>query len=122
LGLPALALIPWSSPVSTKHRVTQLITKAISRRGQAPSLDEVAMLLGRGPSTLRRQLRQEGTSFQSIKDEWRLQRAKELLQTESPLIEIADRLGFESNSVFSRAFKTWTGVAPSVFRAMRNPS
>lgn len=122
LGLPSLALIPWPSPASIRFRVTQLITKTISRHGQAPSLGEVASLLGRSSSTLRRQLQQEGTSFQRLKDAWRLQQAKELLQSERPLAEIASTLGFESNSVFSRAFKSWTGVAPSMFRAIQNPS
>jgi AraC-like DNA-binding protein len=117
LGLLSLALIPWPSPASIKIRVTQLITKTISRHGRAPSLDEVASLLDRSSSTLRRQLQHEGTSFQALKDAWRLQRAKELLQSEKPLTDIASILGFESNSVFSRAFKSWTGVAPSIFRA-----
>jgi AraC-like DNA-binding protein len=122
LGLPSLALIPWPSPISLKLRVTQLITKTISRHGQAPALGEVASLLGRSYSTLRRQLKQEGTSFQAIKDEWRLQRATELLQSEKPLADIASILGFESNSVFSRAFKSWTGIAPSIFRNTQNSS
>jgi AraC-like DNA-binding protein len=122
LGLPSLALIPWPSPISVKLRVAQLITKTISRHGQAPTLGEVASLLGRSYSTLRRQLQQEGTSFQAIKDEWRLQRATELLQSEKPLADIASILGFESNSVFSRAFKSWTGIAPSIFRNTQNSS
>jgi AraC-like DNA-binding protein len=122
LGLPSLALIPWPSPISLKLRVAQLITKTISRHGQAPALGEVASLLGRSYSTLRRQLQQEGTSFQAIKDEWRLQRATELLRSEKPLADIASILGFESNSVFSRAFKSWTGIAPSIFRNTQNSS
>jgi AraC-like DNA-binding protein len=122
LGLPSLALIPWPSPIALKLRVAQLITKTISRHGHAPALGEVASLLGRSYSTLRRQLQQEGTSFQAIKDEWRLQRATELLQSEKPLADIASILGFESNSVFSRAFKSWTGIAPSIFRNTQNSS
>jgi AraC-like DNA-binding protein len=122
LGLPSLALIPWPSPTSLKLRVNQLITKTISRHGQAPSLDEVASLLGCSSSTLRRRLQHEGTSFQAIKDTWRLQRATELLQSEKPLADIASILGFESNSVFSRAFKSWTGIAPSIFRSTKNSS
>lgn len=122
LGLPSLALIPWPSPTSLKLRVTQLITKTISRHGQAPSLDEIASFLGCSSSTLRRRLQHEGTSFQAIKDTWRLQRATELLQSETPLADIASILGFESNSVFSRAFKSWTGIAPSIFRDTLDPS
>ena len=33
-----------------------------------------------------------------------------------PLSEIALRLGYSEQSVFSRAFRSWTGVAPSVYR------
>lgn len=117
LGLPALALIPWPPTSLLKTRTAQLIAKAISRHGQAPTLDEVAIQLGRGSSSLRRQLLREGTSFQAIKDAWRKERAEHLLQdSKNSLDDIAGQLGFESTSVFSRAFKAWTGTAPSIFR------
>jgi AraC-like DNA-binding protein len=116
LALPSLALIPWPAPVQSKAKVMQLLIKTMNRHGRTPSLQEIALLLGHGSSTLRRQLRQEGTSFQSIKNRWREQLAKELLCGSSLLVDIAPLVGFDSSSVFSRAFKSWTGMAPSTFR------
>lgn len=117
LALPTLALIPWSHVASIGSRVTQLISKAISRHEHAPTLDEVALQLGRSSSSLRRQLHQEGTSFQTIKDTWRKELAEHLLLNPTNTLEfIANRLGFECSSVFSRAFKSWTGLSPSQFR------
>jgi AraC-like DNA-binding protein len=116
LSLPSLALIPWPAPVQAKDKVMQLLIKTMSRHGRTPTLPEIALLLGYGSSSLRRQLRQEGTSFQSIKNRWREQLAKELLCGSFPLVDIAPLVGFDSSSVFSRAFKSWTGMAPSTFR------
>lgn len=117
LALPTLALIPWPSGKSIANIVTQLIAKAISRHGHAPALDEIAFQLHRSSSSLRRQLHQEGTSFQMIKDTWRQEQAEHLLQNPANTLDyIASRLGFECTSVFSRAFKAWTGIAPSRFR------
>ncbi len=47
----------------------------------------------------------------------RIQRAKRLLsQTNLPIIDIADRVGLEDQSYFSRLFKKETGMTPSDFR------
>jgi AraC-like DNA-binding protein len=120
LGLPSLALIPCLPIVSFKSRITQLIEKSIDRHGITPSLSEVAYLLRLSPSTLRRQLHREGSSFQAIKDQWRQERATKLLhETGATLDDIAGQLGFEGSSVFSRAFKSWTGNSPSIFRAKK---
>ena len=48
---------------------------------------------------------------------WRLNKAATLLKTTSvKLAEVAERVGYESEFTFSRAFKRATGVSPSVFR------
>lgn len=47
----------------------------------------------------------------------RLSLAKELLVTTNlPMTEIAERLGFQSASHFSRQFRRWTGQAPSDYK------
>ena len=52
----------------------------------------------------------------------RIARAKRLLATETPLIEIALACGFSSQSHFTRAFKAETGLTPQVWReATRAP-
>ncbi len=48
----------------------------------------------------------------------RLRRAAHLLTaTDLPVKAIAARIGFDSRSYFSRAFKDFTGVDPAGFRA-----
>jgi AraC family transcriptional regulator len=50
----------------------------------------------------------------------RLERAKEfLLWTDLPIVEIAAKLGFASQSHFSEAFHRETGVTPLTYRLRR---
>lgn len=94
--------------------VTALLIKLIS---SPPKLDDAAKLLGHSPRDLRRKLRQSDTTYQNILDSVRLKLATKLLkQTEEPISNIAFELGFNNASHFGRAFKNWTGYAPSVFR------
>jgi len=81
------------------------------------SLDEVAERLFTSPQTLRRRLRDEGNSWQDIKDSVRRDMAVyQLKKQETPVAEIAERLGFSEPSAFNRAFKKWTGLAPGAYR------
>ncbi|MDO6588178.1 helix-turn-helix domain-containing protein [Salipiger sp. 1_MG-2023] len=66
------------------------------------------------PSTLRRQLKDQGTSFRDLKAELRQIRAKQLLTTGSlSVAEVAGQLGDAEPSDFSRAFQGWTGTSPA---------
>jgi len=80
----------------------------------APSKPEIARRLGMSPRSLQRQLAAEGTSFKELLDEARLTLARSYLEEgRLPVTEIAFVLGFADTSAFSRAFRRWTGVAPS---------
>lgn len=49
--------------------------------------------------------------------QWRMQLAAERLRnTTDTLAEIADRIGYSSESAFSRAFKRLVGVPPNTYR------
>ncbi|WP_237057260.1 AraC family transcriptional regulator [Microbulbifer sediminum] len=81
------------------------------------SLDDVAARLYISPQTLRRRLKDEGNSWQDIKDSVRRDMAVyQLKQQETAVAEIAERLGFSEPSAFNRAFKKWTGLAPGAYR------
>lgn len=70
------------------------------------------------PQTLRRHLREEGSSFQELKDHLRRDLAIYYLGRNEMTIEIiAEQLGFSEPSAFHRAFKKWTGLTPGAYRA-----
>lgn len=81
------------------------------------SMAVVAERLHMSERTLQRQLASVGSSFSVIIDELRQHRAMLMLKrVELSLDHIADRLGYTDSTNFSRAFKRWTGFAPSQFR------
>ncbi|MEC0232610.1 AraC family transcriptional regulator [Paenibacillus alba] len=58
-----------------------------------------------------------GLSPRQYVSQQKLKLAKELLvTTHLPMTDIADKLGFQSASHFSRQFRRWTGQSPSEFR------
>lgn len=64
--------------------------------------------------TIQRRLAREQTSYQALLDEARLNRARELLNSEHfNHEEIAYNLGFADERCFYRAFKRWTGTSPA---------
>jgi len=76
----------------------------------------IAEQMNRSLSTLQRQLSQEGTSYQEIRDETRRQLATAYVrESKLSLSQIAYMLGFSDQSNFSRAFRRWTGVPPRKF-------
>lgn len=82
----------------------------------------VANRMHRSLSTLQRQLQNEGTSYQEIRDDTRSALAQEYVRDDDlTLSQIAYMLGFSDQSNFSRAFKRWTGVTPREFRHQAEP-
>jgi AraC-like DNA-binding protein len=87
------------------------------------SAEDLAPLLNLSPRSLHRQLKEEGTSLQALKDEVRRERAIELLQrTRKPIKQVAESAGFQNEKSFIRAFKQWTGQTPAAFRDARQSS
>lgn len=83
-----------------------------------PDLEAVAAQLHVSPQTLRRHLREEGSSFQELKDQLRRDIAiYHLNRGDQSLQQIAEQLGFSEPSAFHRAFKKWTGLTPGAYRA-----
>ncbi|VWC07939.1 AraC family transcriptional regulator [Burkholderia metallica] len=79
-----------------------------------PSVDDVARELHVSARTLKRKLAEYGATYSALLDEIRLRDALRLLEgTRLPVDEIAARVGYTDRANFTRAFKRWTGVAPS---------
>ncbi|GGK54926.1 AraC family transcriptional regulator [Amphritea balenae] len=81
------------------------------------SMEGVASQIHTTTRTLRRKLLDEGTSFQELKDGVRRDEAIHYLsQPDVPISQIARLLGFTEAAAFTRAFKHWTGISPSMYR------
>jgi AraC-like DNA-binding protein len=104
------------------HSLSSQLRRLLSGdRSPWPDLDAVAAHLHISPQTLRRHLREEGTSFQELKDQLRRDIAiYHLSRNDLPLQQIAEQLGFSEPSAFHRAFKKWTGLTPGAYRAQES--
>lgn len=80
-------------------------------------LQDVCEKLDMTERTLRRKLKESNTGFSEILSNIRSEAASiYMLDKKLSLAEIAQALGFNDQSAFSRAFKTWTGETPQAFR------
>ena len=97
--------------------LTGRIRTMLRQRADYPEFEQVAAELYLTPQTLRRRLKDEGSSYQQIKDNLRRDTAVYFLsRPELSIDDIALQLGFSEPSAFHRAFKKWTGVTPGVYR------
>ena len=79
--------------------------------------EHVASLFSMHSRTLHRRLGECGTNFRKVSEEVRFEIARQLLEDSTiSLISIADVLNFTSATAFCRAFKRWSGLAPSRWR------
>lgn len=117
-----LETAPYQLAVATTSvdTVSQQVSRAIGHnfRRQLPSMAVVASILNMSESTLRRRLHDEKSTYQRIKDECRRDAAIGYLTVEDLNVQdVAELMGFDEPSAFSRSFKHWTGLAPIEFRA-----
>ncbi|MFP5430819.1 MAG: AraC family transcriptional regulator ligand-binding domain-containing protein [Gammaproteobacteria bacterium] len=99
--------------------LTQRIQQRLaSCQGAYPGIVDIAADENVSSRTLIRHLRDEGTTYQQLLDTVREELACWLLlQSDLPVEAIAERLGYEDTSNFSRTFRRWVGVTPRDFRA-----
>ena len=102
-----------------ESQIERLLAPHGADRMTSITLNDVAEQLFMSPQTIQRRLSDLGTSFNTIKENWRRERAIKLLQNSQLSIEaISERLGFSEARSFTRAFKTWTGLSPRKYRQM----
>ncbi len=101
---------------SLRARVENAITPLLPHR--EVRAEEVARSLGMSHRTLTRRLAVEGLTFAGILDELKIDLAKTYLKKdELSISQTAWFLGYGEISAFTRAFKRWTGMTPSDWRA-----
>jgi AraC-like DNA-binding protein len=106
------------SPVSLSRQVRHLL-RPLLLMGTA-GMDDVAGRLGLHTRAMRRRLRQEGTTFESIKDEVRYAAARDLLMLgDLNIADIAATLDYGVPSSFIHAFRRWSGMSPGRYRMQK---
>lgn len=91
--------------------------------GSGMSIGATARRLAMSPRTLQRRLSEEGTSFDTLREEMRKQTAEMFLADRTLSVgEVAFLLGFSEPGAFHRAFKRWHNVTPDAFRKQQSDS
>lgn len=100
-------------------RIGARVRQVINRMLHDPDCTRghVAAVLGLHPRTLHRRLREEGKTFETIKDQVRREMAAHYLaESDAPLGDVAARLGFAELATLSRACRRWFGDTPTELR------
>lgn len=123
--------VPISSSDPLLHNILQSHIRTLSTAVQHDLCSDVELLIRRGlpkgvvgienianrlamhPRKLQRLLKERGTSFSQLMERVRKNIATELLvNSDMPIIELSDHLGYADNTAFGRAFKRWFKVTP----------
>jgi AraC-like DNA-binding protein len=103
-------------------RVRDIVHTSLSGCFAPMTIEIAAQLTNLSPSTLRRKLRAEGTSFSRILNICQQVEAEKYLRSHTPIKTIALQLGFSDDRAFRRAFKRWSGQTPTEFRSQHRGS
>ncbi|WP_299354862.1 AraC family transcriptional regulator [uncultured Shimia sp.] len=109
--------------ISPTQKLAKIIAQLLEVTIKKKVTDEktVARLLAISPRTMQRALKAEGTSFRDIRSAAIEKKAQSLLvETETPIADIAKALGYSDVRAFRRAFKKSSGRSPSEFRSGRS--
>ena len=105
---------------SITHMIKKQLVRDLREHRQYPAFDDVCRNLHMSTSVVRRKLKEEGSSYQRLKDMVRLELIKELLS--NPDISISDvtmRSGFSETASMVRTFKKLEGITPAQYRKIR---
>ena len=106
------------TPTDLRTRCKALLLQQLT--SGTPSQEELAEQVHMTSRTLHRKLAEQGLSFSTLLDETRYDLAVKYLKDPSRSVtEITFLLGFSEHSAFTRAFKRWSGQAPTSYRAQR---
>jgi len=87
-------------------------------RNDMIGIEHISGVIGLGSRTLQRRLHERGMEYSELVAATRLSLARKLLDDRAIAVtDIAQELGYTDAANFTRAFRKWTGMAPSLYRA-----
>ena len=101
-------------------RIQNIISYIQAHLDQSLTIEHLAAHLKLSPSHFRRLFREAmGTSIHQFIAQMRLKKSCELLSnSDMPLVQISETLGFSSQSHFTTSFKTYHAVTPARYRQL----
>jgi AraC-like DNA-binding protein len=101
--------------IGFEEKVRWLIRAHLSEPGL--SVERIAGLTGTSRRSLNRRLAARGVTFAHILRSVRFATARQLLvESATPLAEVAAAIGYAEPSVFTTAFRRWSGASPREWR------
>jgi AraC-like DNA-binding protein len=111
--------VRWLADLGAEDDASALVSHEVATRLRSGRIDieSVAGALGLAPRTLKSRLERLGTSYGKVVSDTRAGLAAHLLRdTDMPLSEIAEELGFSDSSALSRASRRWFHMPPRAYR------
>lgn len=104
--------------VFVRRTLTHLVDYIDDHLAAAPSLSDMAVLVGMSPSHFAKRFRRStGLSLHRFTNQRRIRQALAVLQDSTvPLAVVARDLGFSSHSHFTRLFAKTTGMTPTTYQ------
>ncbi|WP_290738836.1 AraC family transcriptional regulator [Haliea sp.] len=105
------------------EQVSALLAAALRQGVPLPGQARLAEDLGLSLSTFRQRLRAAGTGYRQLRAEAvRATACDALRESDRPVVDIAQQLGFADAATFRRAFLRWEGETPGAWRARHRGS
>jgi AraC-like DNA-binding protein len=106
--------------VSSACKITALLAKELRTNRVLPSFAVTCKKLHITTHNAQSRLREEGSSYQKLKDAVRLELINEMLDNpDYSISQVSDCSGFTELATFTRAVKTMTGLSPVKYRQSR---
>jgi len=114
-------MVPEKNTAPLDKRIIQAKDYITRNFNKSFSVDELASEIGLSSSRLSTLFRkQTGTTIVRWRDEHRMTRASQLLaQSDMPVSQLADVVGYTDALYFSRCFHQYSGFSPSEYRAKK---
>ena len=114
---PANLYLPFEESGQYTQHIRRYFDKLPEDEFAQSSFSAYCATLGMSSDSLRRRLKQEGSSWQGIRNSVRREHAIKLLASSDNSVEkIAFLTGYTEAAPFIRAFRKWTGTTPLQFR------